>query len=253
MPAAGNPLWLVEDIPGVDSVPVIAGQPKKRAQHLVDEPPAVGGSSVRASALDPPFIRNALLEGRVLLGHRPYSRLAKLIVSKHRHQADRTWPFALRCEALQHSLEVFLELPGQRRRIKPPAGPLGRRIQLRRVRASAIGETVPEDEPAHDANPDRGQVLQVLADVGDPIPVLATAPPGRGKPKVPAISEPRIVHSSIHGLSLNRHLYLASACQSASKPPAKLPVSTDACARPGPPTRTGPPPAERYPVPSGRC
>src|SRR6516162_9624273 len=54
MPAVGNPLRLVEDIPGVDGIPVIAGEPKKRPERLLDESPAISCNRLHTSALHPP-------------------------------------------------------------------------------------------------------------------------------------------------------------------------------------------------------
>jgi hypothetical protein len=111
------------------------------------------------------------------------------------------WRSALRCEALEQCLKVVLEACGEGRRIKLPAGTVACRgtIGLRRIRARAVAETVAENEPADDAYPDRGQVLQVLPDMRRPGRVGVTAPSGRGRSEIPAVAEPRIVHPSIHG------------------------------------------------------
>src|SRR5215469_437700 len=201
MPAVGNPLRLVEDIPGVDGIPVTTRDPKKGPERLLDESPAIGGNRLHPSALHPPLVGNAPPQGGIRPDYRPCPRLAELIVSKHGQKPDRMRPRALRREALEQRLKVFPELRAQGRGIKPPASAAARceAIQPRRLRARAVAETVSKDEPAHNANPDRSQVLQLLAQWQDPVRIRATPPPGRGTPKVPAVAEPRVVHSSLHG------------------------------------------------------
>lgn len=94
----------------------------------------------------------------------------------------------------------------------------------------------------------------MLADMRDPAWVIATPPPGRGRPEVPAVAEPGIVHANIHGPS---HAYaILIGFRSSSSGPQPIgaadilpprPPRRAALARSRPVTPVGPGRGGRFP------